>query len=68
MHLIRHVIEQMQNLGPVYGTWMYSFECLNSYICQRVLNRYSPETTVLEAYRVSDKKEIYNNVHVGMYM
>jgi len=53
MHLLRHIVEGMQRYGPVYGTWMYPFERFNSWISQRVLNRSSPEATVVETYRVS---------------
>ena len=57
---MRHIIEQMQKFGPVYGTWMFPFERFNSWICRRVLNRSSPEATVLETYRVSLKVVIHN--------
>ena len=52
MHLIRHVADGIEQFGPLYGTWMYPYERFNSWICQRVLNRSSPEATVLETYRV----------------
>lgn len=51
-HLLNHVVEGISKLGPVYGTWMYSFERFNSWMCQRVLNRANPETTVIQTYRV----------------
>lgn len=52
VHLLHHVVAGIKQFGPVYGTWMYSFERFNSWICRRVLNRAFPEATVMETYRV----------------
>jgi hypothetical protein len=49
---MRHVVEGIGRFGPVYGTWMYSFERFNSWMCQRALNRTHPEVTIMETYRV----------------
>lgn len=46
MHILHHVVPGIQKYGPVYGTWMYSFERFNSWMCRS-------EATVLETYRVS---------------
>ncbi len=50
---MRHVVEGIEKFGPVYATWMYSFERFNSWMCQRALNRAHPEVTIMETYRVS---------------
>jgi hypothetical protein len=53
MHLLHHIVPGIEKFGPVYGTWMFSFERFNSWMCRRALNRANPEATVLETYRVS---------------
>ena len=53
LHLMRHIAEGINKFGPVYGTWMFSFERFNSWMCQRALNRATPEATIIETYRVS---------------
>ena len=52
MHLLHHVVPGIKHFGPVYGTWMFSFERFNSWMCRRTLNRASPEATVMQTYRV----------------
>jgi len=51
-HLLHHVVNGIRQFGPVYSTWMYPFERFNSWICRRALNRYRPEATIMETYRV----------------
>ena len=53
MHLIRHIVDGMQQFGPVYATWMYGYERFNSWLHRRVTNRRYPEATLMETYRVS---------------
>ena len=52
MQLLHHIVPAIQQYGPVYGTWMYSFEGFNSWMCRRAHNRAYPEATVIETYRV----------------
>lgn len=51
-HLLHHLPKFIQRFGPVYEFWMYPMERFNNWIKQRVLNRYHPEATVLETYRL----------------
>lgn len=51
-HLLHHIVDGLMWFGPVYSTWMYSFERFNSWLCKRALNRFRPEATVMETYRV----------------
>lgn len=53
MHLMHHIIPGIREFGPVYATWMFSFERFNSWMCKRALNHAFPEATVFETYRVS---------------
>ena len=48
MHLIRHIVDGMQQFGPVYATWMYGYERFNSWLHRRVTNRRYPEATLME--------------------
>ena len=52
VHLLHHIVSGIKQFGPVYGTWMYSFERFNSWMCRCALNRAYPENTVMETYRV----------------
>lgn len=52
-HLLHHIVDGIKWFGPVYSTWMYSFERFNSWLCKRALNRFRSEATIMETYRVS---------------
>ena len=39
MHLLHLIPDGIATYGPVYGTWMYSFERFNSWMCRRALTR-----------------------------
>ena len=52
MHLLHHVADGVRNFGPVYGSWMFSYERFNSWLHRRVMNRRFPEATLMETYRV----------------
>ena len=52
MHLLLHHVPGIRQFGPVYGTWMFSFERFNSWMCRRAINRAFPEVTVIQTYRV----------------
>ena len=51
--MLHHVVEGIHRFGPVYSTWMYSYERFNSWLSRRALNRFRPEATIMETYRVS---------------
>ena len=62
LHLMYHniIVEGIREFGPVYATWMFPFECFNSWICKRVLNRALPESTIMETYKVKFNKRKRN--------
>ena len=33
MHLLYHIVPGIQQYGPVYGMWMFSFKWINSWMC-----------------------------------
>ncbi|XP_060083986.1 uncharacterized protein LOC132563249 [Ylistrum balloti] len=49
-HIMHHIVKGIKQFGPIYGTWMFTFERFNSWICRRVFNKRHPETTVMETY------------------
>jgi len=51
-HTLHHMVEGMEHFGPVYGTWMFPFERFKSWMCRRAVNRFRPEATIMETYRV----------------
>ena len=59
VHLLHHIVPGIKQFGPVYGTWMYSFERFNSWICRRALNRALPEATVMANESASGDYQIY---------
>lgn len=52
MHILHHVADGIDNMGPVYSTWMYAYERFNSWMTRRAMNRRYPEATIMETYRV----------------
>ena len=52
MHLMHHLVDGIRRFGPAYGTWMFTLERFNSWMCQRVHNRAKVEATIMETYRV----------------
>ena len=53
-HLLHHITDGIVKFGPVYSTWMFVFERFNSWLCQRALNKRSPEATIIETYIIYD--------------
>ncbi|XP_069109797.1 uncharacterized protein [Argopecten irradians] len=53
-HLLHHIPDGIRDFGPVYSTWMYTFERFNSWICKRTLNMRYPESTVIETFIIYD--------------
>ena len=51
-HIFRHMVEGIKKFGPLYSTWMFPFERLNSWFTRRVLNRQYPGVTIMETYQV----------------
>lgn len=65
-HILRHMVEGIAKFGPLYTTWMFPFERMNSWFTRRVLNRQYPESTIMETYQVPDTQmqgliQHYNN-------
>lgn len=51
-HILRHMVEGIAKFGPLYTTWMFPFERMNSWFTRRVLNRQYPESTIMETYQI----------------
>lgn len=51
-HRLHHLPKYLWRFGPVHGYHMFPMERFNSWIKQRVTNRWYPESTVLESYRL----------------
>jgi len=47
-----HIVDRIEQFGPVYSTWMYSYERFNSWMSRLALYCFKPEATIMETYRV----------------
>ena len=51
-HILRHIAEKLSENGPMYASWMYPFERMNSYITRRANNRSTIEQCIMETVQV----------------
>ena len=51
-HLLRHIPEKIVENGPLYATWMFPYERLNSWMSRRAMNRYNTEQCIMATYQV----------------
>jgi hypothetical protein len=53
-HLMMHMVDQIQELGPVYLNQMWTYERFMSTLNRYVLNRAYPEGSMIEAYTTEE--------------
>ena len=53
-HLMMHMVDQIQELGPVYLHQMWTYERFMSTLNRYVLNRAYPEGSLVEAYTTEE--------------
>jgi len=53
-HILHHVARKISDYGPIYSTWMYPFERMNSYITRRANNRSRVERCIMETIQICD--------------
>ena len=51
-HIMRHIPEKMKENGPLYATWMFPYERLNSWMSRRAMNRNLTEECIMATYQV----------------
>ncbi|CAB3983543.1 Hypothetical predicted protein [Paramuricea clavata] len=51
LHILRHIVDGIECYGPTHSWSMWSYERFNSWISRRVMNRTSPEATILRTYQ-----------------
>lgn len=68
MHILRHIVDGIRQFGPVYSTWMFSYEGFNSWLHWRVMNRRWPEATLMETYRVNKCTLIFIIIHIATFI
>ncbi|XP_028515012.1 uncharacterized protein LOC110239599 isoform X2 [Exaiptasia diaphana] len=54
LHLIRHIVDGIKIQGPTHSWSMWMYERFNSWISRRVMNRKTPEATIMRTYQVHD--------------
>ncbi|XP_062596774.1 uncharacterized protein LOC134258258 [Saccostrea cucullata] len=52
-HLIHHIVDGLEEFGPVYGRWLFPYERANGWISRQCLRKGVEESTVMETYVVS---------------
>jgi hypothetical protein len=53
-HLMMHMVDQIQQLGPMYLHQMWTYERFMSTLNRHVLNRAHPEGSMIEAYTTEE--------------
>jgi hypothetical protein len=53
-HLMMHMVDQIQELGPVYLLQMWTYERFMSTLNRYVLNRAYPDGSMIEAYTTEE--------------
>jgi len=53
-HLMMHMVDQIQQLGPVYLHQMWTYEQFMSTLNRYVLNCAYPEGSMIEAYTIEE--------------
>ena len=56
-HLLHHLPFYIRRFGPIYGFWMYPYECFNSWLIRRIKNQHYPESTVIKSYRLRESAQ-----------
>ena len=51
-HILRHIPEKIETNGPMYASWMFPFERMNSYLVRRANNKASMEQYIMETMQV----------------
>ena len=52
-HISHHFVEKIKRFGPLYSSWMYPLERMNSWISRRCTSKNDNlERTVMETYQV----------------
>lgn len=51
-HLIHHIVDGLEEFGPVYGRWLFPHERANGWISRQCLRKGVEESTVMETYVV----------------
>ena len=69
-HLMIHIVDQIQALGPLYLYEMWTYECFMSILNRYVLNRAHPERLMIEGYNTEEVIEsclgyLKDNVSLG---
>ena len=51
-HILRHIPNKIRENGPLYSSWMYPYERVNSWLTRRVMKRSQVEECIMETYQV----------------
>ena len=53
-HLVCHIVEKIADNGPLYSSWMHTFERMNSWLTRRAMNRSKAEECIMETAQVTN--------------
>ena len=53
-HLVRHIVEKINDNVSLYSSWMYPFERMNSCLTKRATNRSKTEECIMETTQVTN--------------
>ena len=60
-HIIRHITTKIIENGPIYSSWMYPYERMNSWLTRRANNRSKVEECIMETYQVCIHQKVSKN-------
>ena len=52
-HYICHMVEKIADNVPLYSSWMYPFERMNSWLTRRAMNRSKTEECIIKTAQVT---------------
>lgn len=52
--MIHHIVDGLEEFGPVYGRWLFPYERANGWISRQCLRKGVEESTVMETYVIYD--------------
>ena len=61
MHQLYHITEFARRYGPLYTTWMFTFESYNGFITSFVHSRQNVEIQLLDAFQLNQALLVFED-------
>ena len=61
IHQLFHVAQCVKRFGPLWTTWMFTFESYNGFICSFVHSRQNVEIQLLDAFKLNQALLVFED-------